>query len=325
MVEIRKNIYSFPIVLPENPLKWLNCYVIKGQGNGRNLLIDTGFHRPECVESLLSGMRELNLVPEETDVFLTHLHTDHCGNAEMLQTMGCTLYMGAVDYALSMTKTDGGWPESRHRAADEGMPEDTIRLVFERHPAILYDSEYFDASIVKEHDCLEYGGYRLECISTPGHTPGHFCLYEREHKIMFTGDHVLFDITPNISFWPTMEDALGVYLENLKKISEYDVELALPAHRNTGSVTMRERIGELQRHHENRLRETEYIIERNPGLTGYQIARMMKWRIHCRNWEEFPPAQKWFATCEAISHLEYLTKRNRITRVATDSGAVYYK
>ena len=47
-------------------------------------------------------------------------------------------------------------------------------------------------------DTLSYGGYTLECILTPGHSPGHMCLYIRELKQMFLGDHVLFDITPNI-------------------------------------------------------------------------------------------------------------------------------
>ena len=36
---------------------------------------------------------------------------------------------------------------------------------------------------------------------------------------MFLGDHVLFDITPNITTWPDFEDPLGTYVHSLMDIS----------------------------------------------------------------------------------------------------------
>ena len=65
-------IAAFPITLPNNPLKWLNCYVILSNKNTKNLLIDTGFNMPQCQQELLVGMQRLNLTPENTDVFMTH-------------------------------------------------------------------------------------------------------------------------------------------------------------------------------------------------------------------------------------------------------------
>jgi glyoxylase-like metal-dependent hydrolase (beta-lactamase superfamily II) len=78
---------------------------------------------------------------------------------------------------------------------------------------------------VDEGDVLSYGGYDFEAISTPGHTPGQMCLYDAKSRVMILGDHVLFDITPNIVSWETMEDSLGTYLESLRKIAAYDVEV----------------------------------------------------------------------------------------------------
>lgn len=40
--QIEENIYSIYVPLPENPLRNLNSYLIKGEG-GRSLLIDTAF------------------------------------------------------------------------------------------------------------------------------------------------------------------------------------------------------------------------------------------------------------------------------------------
>lgn len=51
---------------------------------------------------------------------------------------------------------------------------------------------------------------------------------------MFTADHILFDITPNITMWPNMENALGSYLNSLKKFREIPVRQSLPGHREAG-------------------------------------------------------------------------------------------
>ena len=96
--QVADNIYAFPIVLPNNPLKWLNCYVVSS--GGRNLLIDTGFNRPECREALLGGMRQLGLTADNTDIFLTHLHSDHTGNAAYLAGEGFSVMMGRTDHRV---------------------------------------------------------------------------------------------------------------------------------------------------------------------------------------------------------------------------------
>ena len=50
-------------------------------------------------------------------------------------------------------------------------------------------------------------------------------------------------------------------------------------------------------------------------MSAFEVAAKMSWNIHCDSWEAFPPAQKWFATGEALAHLRYLEKEGRITRV----------
>ena len=97
--EVFENVYSIDVELPNNPLRWLNSYYIDNGGTSRDLLIDTGFNMPECRRALLAGMQELNIDPQNTDLFITHLHSDHCGNADMLEQMGCRIIMGRDDYA----------------------------------------------------------------------------------------------------------------------------------------------------------------------------------------------------------------------------------
>ena len=115
-----ENIYSFRIVLPRNPLGWLNCYVIKGVNGGRDLLIDSGFNTPRCLADLKKGMAELDMHPENTDVFFTHAHFDHLGNASNLQAMGCRLLMGEREYAFYQ---EAPWVTQKERSRKDGIPD----------------------------------------------------------------------------------------------------------------------------------------------------------------------------------------------------------
>ena len=58
--------------------------------------------------------------------------------------------------------------------------------------------------------------------------------------------------------------------------------------------------------------------------TAYRVAADMTWEIDCRNWDEFPLPQKWFATGEAISHLQYLMYAGRVIREERD-GIWHYR
>ena len=128
---------------------------------------------------------------------------------------------------------------------------------------------------------------------------------------MFTGDHVLFDISPNITTWVSVDDSLGDYLNSLRMIDQYDVQTALPGHRGTGDFHAR--IADLLEHHEQRLAECLGIVKRKPCQTVYDITGQMSWRIRCSSWEDFPIGQKWFAVGEAASHLRHLETRGLVT------------
>lgn len=312
-----ENIYSFHITLPRNPLKWLNCYVVRGINGGRDLLIDSGFNTPKCLADLKKGMKEMELDPKNVDVFFTHAHADHVGNANALKAMGCRLMMGRVDYEYFLTKP---WINQVEHSKKDGIPE-FLRISMDAGQG---QSDDFTADLVEEGAVLRYGGYELECILTPGHTPGHMCLYDRAHKLMFTGDHVLFDITPNITYGGEGSNMLGDYLKSLDKIEQYDVELALPSHRTTGGKSFLQRVEEIKQHHEVRLAEAERVVREFPDICGYEAAQHMDWSIHASSWEEFPNGQKWFATGEALAHLVYLDSVGRIKSHESEAGLIEF-
>lgn len=309
---IEDNIYTIPVPLPNNPLRQLNSYVIKGEG--RNLVVDTGFKLEECRKALCNGLEELGVDMNCTDIFLTHLHSDHSGLAAELATQSSKIYISRADgelLTLSLTQGLGRVEEYRSYGFSEKELEN-----FWENPSMKYRQESpFNFTYVADGDVLTYGGRRLEVIFTPGHTPGHVCLYDRANKVMFLGDHVLFNITPNITTWPFFEDPLGHYVHSLMDISIYDVRLPLPAHRGVNG-TMAERIGTIIEHHGARIREMLDILTERPGLTPYDLSGMMTWRVHGKtnSWADFPLNQKWFAVGETAAHLDYLLKRGRVRR-----------
>lgn len=322
--EVCKNIYRIPVRLTGNPLKELNSYLIKDPG--RSLLIDTGFRREECREDLLAGLEELGVYLEDIDIFLTHLHSDHSGLAAELIAPGGKVYIGKIDYEW-LDNTEFIEAKRNHYLRSYrqgGTPAKTIDKMLVHNPAVTEAAVPGCENYVPMHsgEKLKVGGYELECIWTPGHTPGHMCLWNEENGIMFTGDHILFDITPNITQWPGVEDSLGDYLDSLEMMKWYPVRLALPGHRKTGDYSRR--ISQLQEHHQRRLDEALRVIKETPGMSTYEITGHLTWRIRARNWEEFPDTQKFFAVGECMAHLDYLQKRGQISSGMDKEGILRY-
>lgn len=315
--KILDKLYCIEISLPNNPLKYLNAYVFTGD---RNLLIDTGFNLRLCLDELKEGLSSLSVKPENTDVFLSHAHSDHTGNAKALQDLGYRIIMGREDFEVLNTDK---WSELKERALSEGTPVSVLEDIIRTNPAVNYRSAPFDADFVTEDEILNYGNHNLRVIHTPGHTAGQLCLYDENVGLFYTADHILFDITPNINSLGAVTDALGTYLDSLLKVRDIETSIILPAHRTTGGKTLRERVDELLLHHEKRLDEMLSIVRKFDGISAYDIAGRTSWNIRSRSWDDFPSSQKWFAIGETLAHLEYLEKRRIITRHILNSGCVY--
>lgn len=322
MVEkLDTDLYVLRISLPGSPLKWLNSYIIKGRNGEKSLLIDTGYNHPACQSTLLKAIEELMLAPENTDVLLTHRHSDHVGNASLLYNLGFRIFMTKKDFSL-MDQTL--WYVRKEWALNEGVPESVFDEMLRCNPGRVFAPGAFQPSFVEDGDCLEYGGRKLRVVAVPGHTAGHICLYEEKTGLLFCGDHVLFDITPNICSDGPGTDSLGDYLSSLKKIRAYEVASALPSHRTFGETSFYNRIDEIMRHHKCRLDEVLNIIDAFPGINTYEISSKMTWHIKAAGWDDFPAGQKWFAISETMAHIDHLTAVGAIFKEAGSLGCTGY-
>ena len=317
--EISPNLYRIEIPLPKNPLKALNSYLIKSRG--RFLIIDTGMNREECMREMSSSLERLEVDLNKTDFFITHLHTDHLGLVSSLATDTSIVYFSQEDAAT--VNSGRPWYEFYlpvYRA--HGFPEEELLKAVESHPASRYALKHrVEFCTLNEGDTIEIGDYTFQCIETPGHSPGHMCLYETDKKILVTGDHILFDITPNITFWPQMGNSLKEYLASLEKLRPLDVNLALPGHRNIWN-DHRKRIEELQEHHQGRLAEVLSALA-DGGKTAFQVAPNITWDLDCSSWELFPIPQKWFAVGETIAHLKYLEEEGMVRTAMRENKILF--
>ncbi len=319
--QIEGTLFKLELPLPKNPLRSINCYLVKG--SERFLLIDTGMNRKECLEEIRRDLGQLRVDLNLTDFFITHLHADHIGLVSFLATGNSKIFFNKTEAEL--VKKGEFWGVVRPFSAENGFPEDEIDMFLKEHPKQHYGPrEDIVFSPISDGDKIKIGDDLLYCIETPGHSPGHTCLYDPRKKILFSGDHLLGDITPNISALVIQGrgDPLRDYFTSLDKIIPLEVDMVLPGHGNVFR-NHRKRITEIKRHHKIRLDEIVSILENHhQSLTPYDIASRMTWDINGQ-WGEFPVTQKWFATSEALSHLIYLKNRGRVKRENV-KGKWYY-
>jgi glyoxylase-like metal-dependent hydrolase (beta-lactamase superfamily II) len=319
--EVASNLYRVEIPLLGNPLRSINSYILKGQE--RNLIIDTGMNQGPCMKAMHAGIKSLTVDLKRTDFFITHVHVDHLGLVANLATDQSTIYLSEADANIFHEVVFGRlWNDIIQYLCLNGFPESKLKEAFPNHPACLYGvKEPLAFRFLRNGDSVGIENYLFRCLETPGHTKGHMCLYEPNLKILVSGDHILNDITPTISLRSQNGNPLKEYLASLNKVDSLEIDLVLPGHRKIFK-NCKKRIGELRRHHDERLNEICSILE-SGDKNAYEVASHMKWDVTFDSWDQFPASQKWFATGEAISHLKYLEDKGMIRRRIQEQRMIF--
>lgn len=166
--------------------------------------------------------------------------------------------------------------------------------------------------IKQDHTFSFEGGVELKPLFTPGHTVGHVCYYEVGSRNLFSGDHLLDQITPNPLVGPAAEEAkrrtqnLVQYLDTLARLQDLDVQKVFPAH--GGPVEdYRGLIKQVVDHHWARAGRIAGILG-DQELTAYEIAQAL-----------FPALEGYdivLGVCEVLGHLDLLLDKG----VVTESG-----
>jgi glyoxylase-like metal-dependent hydrolase (beta-lactamase superfamily II) len=166
---------------------------------GRAAFVDTG--TTHSLPNLLAALEAKGLDRSDVDwVLTTHVHLDHAGGAgalmQALPNARCAVHPRGAPHLVRPGKLVAGsiavYGESRYRALyGEIVPID------ESHVLVAEDGAK-----------LSLGGRELELIHTPGHALHHYCIVDRAHALIFSGDtfgisYRDFDVNGRAFIFPT--------------------------------------------------------------------------------------------------------------------------
>ena len=305
-----------------------NVYVIEG-GDG-HIVVDSGWDSQESLWALQEGMKGANLkLRDIKKVVITHIHPDHYGlSSKIKQICGAQVAIHRIDAGfISLRYKDFAnlLQKIEELLRRNGVPQDELPQLKE---ASLWMNKYVTPDspdiMLEDGDVISNDSFEFEVLWTPGHSPGHICLYEKDRKFIITGDHVLYETTPHIGFNPLSgENPLGDYVSSLKKLESLKVHFILPGH---GPVfnALGLRIAKILQHHEDRKRAIMKSLR--TGLqTAYAIAQQIPWMANGGNiaFRDLPDWDKRMAVTETIAHLKLLIDEGSVSNVDMDGASLY--
>lgn len=161
-------------------------------------LVDTGPDTPEAWDALVAGLAESGLSPADVKrVLLTHGHHDHFGlAARIADVSGAALLGGRLDRRHFRMERENRLVLERLTRAGFSL---ATRFVLVAAVAAIdrYARPLAGWDELEGGEVLGGDGWSVVVREAPGHTPGSLTFEVPEEGLLFTGDTVLRDITPN--------------------------------------------------------------------------------------------------------------------------------
>ncbi|HWE23346.1 MAG TPA: MBL fold metallo-hydrolase [Myxococcales bacterium] len=301
-----------------------NVYVIEEDGGGL-ALFDAGIGTREGRDALLAGFRAIGRsLGEVRRIFISHGHIDHYGYARAAQEeSGAPVYAHVRDH----DKLTGRDRTSQRLAlysdylARLGAPREAlehVRLHWQDAQRMARPIEHVEA--LPEGTRLRFACFTAEVLHLPGHTPGLVCLWDSQHGVFFSDDHLLERVSPNPLLdlegqrEPTHR-ALVEYVRSARRARDLPAQLVAPGHGEpfTGHVELIDRLLGFYEKRQGRLLE---LLTEGP-LTPAQLAPLVF--PHAR------PTQLYLILSEVMGNLEVLEERRRVHRQERDGRIVFVR
>jgi glyoxylase-like metal-dependent hydrolase (beta-lactamase superfamily II) len=250
-------------------------------------------------------------------LIITHAHIDHYGIAgEVVRRSGAELWMHAqTDLDRNKyTHPDRAVDRRTLMLADHGLYGDTLTAASTGLRDWIPVMPSIGQPTAKLHggEKLSACGRAWEILHTPGHSPGHICIWSADDRLLCSGDHLLKPISPPVTFERGFErDPMGSYLESLRLVEQLEPALVLPGHGET-FTNGAARAAEIARGKRRRL---EWVLRtiQSAGHTVTELASDLYPR-------PLKGAHLHFVMAEILAYLAYLEVRGMAERVRTPEG-----
>lgn len=305
--QVREDLWVVPVPVPTLPIRFTYCYVILCGGGA--IVIDPGAVSVEGARAQRRGFNTIGITAQDViGIVVTHFHFDHWEAADDLRREGGG-WVGLGEHELgwinSLKDDEVTQAAASGRLRRLGVPESAASALAEGEDYRFTRDHIAPSEILRDGELISVEGERLRIMWTPGHSPGHVCIYDEKRNILFSGDHVLPRITPHIALNPFGDqDPLGQYLHSLDRVAELPASVeVMPAHeyrfRGLGPriEALRERVAA-------RADEVCAVRARTPDATGWDVARQLTWS---RPWADFTPNAQRMAVVEAASYMQYVS------------------
>ncbi len=176
-------------------------------------LIDTGLG----IGNIKKVAEALTNLPVK--VITTHVHWDHTGGHRLFDE-------------IYVHKEEAQWLREGVPLPLEKIREYVSGPVTKPLPEDFCIENYFPykgepALVLHDNDILTAGSREIKIIHTPGHSPGHICIYEEERGFLFTGDLIYKGTL--FAFYPSTDPE--AYWESVEKICAIrKIDKILPGH-----------------------------------------------------------------------------------------------
>jgi len=280
---------------------------------------------------LRDGLREAGFgFKDIAQIIVTHIHPDHYGlTGRVKQLSGDNLSVHRIEADLIHSRyvnLDGLLGDMARQLRYGGVPQNDLPQF---RGASLWMKQ-FVVPVAPEirlsgGEKLSNGSFEFEVLWTPGHSPGHICLYEPKKKLLFSGDHILPNITSHVGLHPQSgENPLGDFINSMRAIEKLEVNFVFPGH---GAVFsgLKQRIGELLYHYRERKMAIIKSVS-NELKTAYQIATEILWRPESGGvpFQELELWDKRLAVMETLAHLQLLMTEGKVEKVGEDDAVLYW-
>ena len=316
--EIAGDFYRIILPMPFR-LSHVNVYALVQ--DSRVTLFDAGLNTPEAFTTLEAGLKRIGRSLREIDrIFITHRHGDHCGMAGRLREIsGAKILMTDTDHASIRMGDDMDRMimEIQSFYRFHGLEEDVVASF----AAIFKGWVKMTGSFSLDHplrngETFDIGKHRLEVLAAPGHSRGQVCFFFRTEGILLAGDHILPEITPNLS--PDLLEPdfrpLERYLSSLTDMEQLPVQIVYPAH-GRPFTNFKERIAEIREHHQERRGLTLASVREN-GKSACEISVDLFG-------ENLPEFDRFLALNETYVHLVELVRGGLIQTDIRDKRCFY--